>query len=99
MDTFKIFAKSPIAVLCLLLMAFICTSVKDAQAALACYDCHGTRSSGDIRPEDAAFRNPSGGGFQGNHRTHMGEAATPETCSKCHPGSTSYTPSHRNGLI
>ena len=69
-----------------------------AEAALTCYDCHGTRNPQDLRPEDASFRNPSSGGFKGNHRTHM-DAATPATCTKCHLESEQYTPSHRNGLI
>ena len=70
-----------------------------AGAPLQCFDCHGNRGNRDIRPIDAAFRNPSGGGFQGNHRTHLGASATQFTCAKCHPGSDSYTSSHRNGLI
>ena len=70
-----------------------------AEAALNCFDCHGTRETRDIRPEDHPFRNPSSGGFLGNHRTHMGSAASVGTCIKCHPGSDSYASSHRDGRI
>ncbi len=70
-----------------------------AEAALQCYGCHGTESTADYRPVDASFRNPSSGGFQGNHRTHMGDGATQASCAACHPGSGSYTASHRNGNI
>lgn len=49
----------------------------DAEAALQCYDCHGTRSTLDLRPEDATHRNISSGGFRGNHRQHLGEGSTP----------------------
>ncbi|RII26984.1 MAG: CxxxxCH/CxxCH domain-containing protein [Geobacter sp.] len=70
-----------------------------AMAATGCYDCHGTRGNHDIRPADAAFRNPSSGGFPGSHRTHMGSGAVPATCTKCHPGSDSYKSYHRDGRI
>src|SRR5919198_3477269 len=70
-----------------------------AMAALTCYDCHGTRATHDNRPEDAAFRNPSSGGFPGNHRTHAPAGSSPAACAVCHPGSTDYTPHHRDGRI
>jgi hypothetical protein len=66
-------------------------------AALECYDCHGTKSTGDIRPLDSSERDPSTGGFPGNHRTHLPQVVTPSqkgTCAICHPGSDTYTSSH-----
>lgn len=68
-----------------------------AYAQLACYQCHG--SDGDYRPLDAPYRNMTTGGFRGNHRTHMDAAATPVSCGTCHPGSSGYTSSHRDGAI
>ena len=70
-----------------------------ADAAIACYQCHGSSAPVDYRPIDAAFRNPSSGGFKGNHRPHMGSAATAFSCVPCHPGSGDYTSSHRDGKI
>ncbi len=81
-------------------MATMFSLAGEAHAALQCYDCHGTRNTQDVRPEDAlSSRNPSSGGFQGNHRTHMGASAVQVTCVKCHPGSDSFTSSHRIGYI
>lgn len=70
-----------------------------AEASLQCYDCHGTRSSGDNRPLDAAYRNVTTGGFQGTHRNHLPPNATGASCVICHPGSDGYATSHRDGLI
>jgi len=71
-----------------------------AGAAIQCYDCHGTSGTGDYRPDDAAYRNISTGGVKGSHRTHMGSAATPDTCTSCHgAGVAAYTSAHRNGDI
>jgi predicted CxxxxCH...CXXCH cytochrome family protein len=70
--------------------------------AIECYQCHGTKiddTSGDYRPLDDTVRNPLTGGFQGSHRRHMSEGATPSACETCHPGSGSYRSDHRNGLI
>jgi predicted CxxxxCH...CXXCH cytochrome family protein len=50
-------------------------------------------------PVDAAYRNISTGGFMGSHQTHQPAAATPFTCSVCHPGSASYTTSHMDEAI
>jgi predicted CxxxxCH...CXXCH cytochrome family protein len=71
----------------------------EAFAALQCYDCHGTTATQDIRPEDESFRNPSSGGFPGNHRNHLGYGASPGACQKCHPGSAGYVSGHRDGKI
>lgn len=71
----------------------------EVYAELQCYDCHGIRAAADNRPVDASFRNPSNGGFQGNHRNHLESGATPNSCQKCHPGSSSYLPGHRDGKI
>ena len=71
-----------------------------SQAAIECYKCHGTPN--DYRPPDtlsAPFRNPSSGGFQGNHRTHLAQTTNADDCANCHPGSGSYIASHRDGLI
>jgi len=70
-----------------------------ALAAMKCYDCHGTKNTQDIRPEDASFRNPSSGGFIGSHRTHVAWGATPGSCARCHPGSQNYSSAHRNRMI
>lgn len=70
-----------------------------ALASISCYGCHGTSNPIDFRPVDAPFRNPSSGGFQGNHRTHLNPPSSPTDCAKCHPGSESFTSSHRVGNI
>lgn len=70
-----------------------------AQAAIQCYDCHGTRNPVDYRPVDAPFRNASTGGFPGNHRSHLAAPANPAACAPCHPGSESYDAGHRDGVI
>ena len=87
------------AMLLVLVTAHISPLTNEARAALACHSCHGTNSTQDMRPLDAATRNPATGGFPGNHRTHMGEGAAASACAKCHPGSTDYTSSHRDGWI
>lgn len=69
------------------------------QAAIQCYDCHGTRNPVDYRPLDDKFRNVTTGGFAGNHRTHMAAPGSSAACAKCHPGSDKYTSLHRDGLI
>ena len=68
-------------------------------AALECYDCHGTKSTQSIRPEDATHRNISSGGFVGSHRNHVSWGATRSSCEKCHSGSRNYSSAHRNGMI
>ena len=75
------------------------TGEETATAAMACHQCHGTNSPVDNRPLDAGYRNITTGGFPGSHRTHMGKAATPASCARCHPGSHEYTAAHRDGLI
>lgn len=72
--------------------------VGTARAGIQCYACHGTMVSGDYRPQDSTFRNISTGGFPGNHRTHLSNAATGDSCTVCH-GNNAYLPSHRNGSI
>ncbi len=99
MGIIKMHAKSLIVMFLILLTANLFILTQEAEAALACYNCHGTNSTQDIRPVDAPSRSPSSGGFQGNHRTHMGEGAAAASCAKCHPGSAGYTSSHRDGLI
>jgi predicted CxxxxCH...CXXCH cytochrome family protein len=83
----------------LLLISVIISSAGAAEAAIKCYDCHGTRSSQDYRPLDAPFRNITTGGFQGNHRNHMAFPGSQSSCAVCHPGSEGYTISHRDGKI
>lgn len=82
--------------------AFACIlfmSYDRADALLQCYDCHGSRTEQDNRPADAPFRNISTGAFPGSHRTHLPFPSTAAECATCHPGSQSYTASHRNGSI
>jgi predicted CxxxxCH...CXXCH cytochrome family protein len=68
--------------------------------AIECYECHGSKSPTiDYRPIDDTFRNHSTGGFQGNHRAHVGNPLVFTECARCHPGSGSYTSSHRDGMI
>jgi predicted CxxxxCH...CXXCH cytochrome family protein len=73
-----------------------------AVADLQCYRCHGSIAAEDIRPVDSGFRNVTTGGFQGNHRTHMGARVSIEEtsrCAVCHPGSDQYKARHRDGKI
>jgi len=69
------------------------------QAAIQCYECHGTSVPVDYRPLDAPSRTLTTGGFQGNHRTHLPPGAGPAACATCHPGSTEFSMSHRTGNI
>lgn len=74
----------------------------EAVAAIQCYQCHGTSGPTDYRPLDDTHRNYSTGGFKGNHRTHMGNGATPASCNTCHGNGvdvSTYLPNHRNGHI
>ncbi len=80
-----------------LFSAFLLCSA-NAHAAIQCYQCHGSTAPPDYRPVDAAYRNVTSGGFQGNHRTHMGPGAGAAACTTCH-SSDGYTSSHRNGRI
>lgn len=70
-----------------------------ASADIVCYECHGSKIPADYRPVDAPYRNITTGGFQGNHRTHLSSADSFSGCARCHPGSSSYTSSHRDGKI
>ncbi|NVN98888.1 MAG: CxxxxCH/CxxCH domain-containing protein [Geobacteraceae bacterium] len=70
-----------------------------SHAGIQCYDCHGTSSPADIRPVDAETRNIQTGGFKGNHRRHLKATTDSTACTPCHPGSSSYTSSHRDGMI
>lgn len=74
---------------------------REANAALMCYDCHGTKppATADFRPLDTTWRDAATGGFKGNHRNHMAQTTNAAACAKCHPGSDHYTPSHRDGEI
>lgn len=65
-----------------------------AVASIACYQCHGTSGPADYRPLDGAERDPSSGGFLGNHRTHLGAPASAGACDICHPGSGAYGSAH-----
>ncbi|NVN98044.1 MAG: CxxxxCH/CxxCH domain-containing protein [Geobacteraceae bacterium] len=85
----------PLLLICPLILATYGT----LHAAAQCYDCHGSKSGQDYRPLDDAFRNRSSGGFQGNHRTHLQSSARAADCAPCHPGSSGYNSSHRNGVI
>ena len=83
----------------LVLLAAVIIWGGTAEAALHCYDCHGTRSTGDNRPLDAAYRNITSGGFQGTHRNHLPANSGGTNCTPCHPGSAAYDSSHRDGQI
>ena len=74
-------------------------AASSAGAAMECYDCHGDRTRRDIRPTDSSFRDPSSGGFSGNHQTHLEADPQPADCAICHPGSASYHSGHRDGVI
>ena len=82
-----------------LFFAILPIPAQQAEAQIACYDCHGSNNPADYRPVDSAHRDIITGGFQGNHRTHMDPAATPASCAKCHSGSDEYTTSHRDWRI
>jgi predicted CxxxxCH...CXXCH cytochrome family protein len=75
------------------------TFVNGADASLQCNECHGSHVPSDYRPIDAPYRNVTTGGFIGNHRTHMAATTSAAACEKCHPGSSSYNASHRDGTI
>ena len=75
------------------------TTFTTSAHAFDCSDCHGTRSTRDYRPIDSSFRNITTGGFQGNHRTHMGPTTDPAVCEKCHPGSAAYTTAHPDEAV
>jgi predicted CxxxxCH...CXXCH cytochrome family protein len=70
----------------------------DGHTINSCADCHGNRSTGDMRPIDAAYRNITTGGFVGSHSTHLAATATPTSCTPCHNNSN-YTMHHRDGKI
>ena len=88
--------KTSIRLICFFILALAASS---AGAAMECFDCHGDRSRQDIRPKDSGFRDPSSGGFSGNHQTHLKEYPQPADCAICHPGSSSYHSGHRDGVI
>jgi len=80
-------------------LALTLLSGVSAYASLSCDDCHGTNSA-DIRPIDSAYRNLSTGGFVGSHGEHNVGVVTPTNCAICHGSDvTSYTTSHRTGMI
>jgi predicted CxxxxCH...CXXCH cytochrome family protein len=90
--SFRVMAK----IVVMLSMALFTAGV--AQAAIQCYECHGTTAPVDYRPVDSPYRNITTGGFVGNHSAHMGDTATAATCTPCHNNS-GYTSSHRDGAI
>ncbi len=73
--------------------------VVSASAEFQCNGCHGTSNPVDYRPVDDSSRNISNGGFIGNHRTHLDSSASSAGCGVCHPGSSSYSVSHRENMI
>lgn len=89
-----------ISALLLVASAVVLFLARPSDAAIQCYDCHGTSATTDYRPDDAAYRNITTGAFKGNHRTHMSSAATATTCAACHgAGVAAYANSHRNANI
>lgn len=93
------------SVLSLLLLSFSIHLLPTlpAYAEIQCYECHGTKNPGDFRPLDDVSRNASTGGFRGNHRTHLGPAATAASCDPCHAGPAGtpfgYSSAHSDGKI
>ncbi|QSV44229.1 CxxxxCH/CxxCH domain c-type cytochrome [Geobacter benzoatilyticus] len=84
----------------LVLAFFAAMGLRSADAAIQCYECHGTSATADYRPNDSAYRNISTGAFKGSHKTHMAAGATAASCAPCHGGAAaSYATSHRNGFI
>ena len=85
----------------LLVILFVLTVAPPAApsfaASLDCAGCHAA-GPGDIRPVDSSFRDKATGGFQGNHRNHMGSAVAPASCATCH-NNAAYQSSHRDGRI
>lgn len=47
-------SKSVAVMFLILVPTCLCSLADKAEAALACYNCHGTKSTMDIRPEDAS---------------------------------------------
>lgn len=82
----------------LLMVWLVCLSIT-AEAAIQCYECHGSKDSRDYRPVDAPYRNITSGGFEGNHRAHVDKSTDFSECARCHPGSASFNSSHRDGMI
>ena len=83
-------------------LLFVLVFSNTGMAALQCNDCHGTSSPTDFRPIDSASRNIATGGFQGNHRTHLGSGVSVSSCNTCHGNGTdvgTYPSKHRNGRI
>jgi predicted CxxxxCH...CXXCH cytochrome family protein len=81
----------------------ICFLAERAEAQLHCYDCHGTRITGDCRPLDAPNRDVNSGGYVGNHRSHLPEGAKEASCTICHHAPNAvpalYSSHHRDGKI
>ena len=92
-------AKRWVAAHWILISVLMLIPAGSVEGALDCNGCHGSLSPADYRPVDAAYRNISSGALRGNHRTHLDASAGPASCAQCHPGSASYTSSHRNGSI
>lgn len=82
-----------------LLLVVISLVIPNYSQAIECYECHGTKNPPDYRPLDSSTRDPQSGGFQGSHRKHLPESATPYTCSICHPGSENFGPNHQDGIV
>lgn len=94
--------------LSLLSVVSVLVTSGESFAALVCSSCHGNKAtdmSMDIRPLDTppgspvSYRNITTGAFKGNHQTHLSATFDQTKCSKCHNNDSSYTSSHRNGLI
>ncbi len=69
-----------------------------AHAAIQCYDCHGDRQAGILKPKDTylgapKLRDEATGAFLGNHQTHLGAVPSAADCVKCH-NNQNYTNSH-----
>ncbi len=80
-------------------MLWLICAPMGAEAAIPCYECHGSKVPPDYRPVDAPYRNITSGGFEGNHRSHLDRETEFSACVRCHTGSDTFTPSHRDGMI
>jgi hypothetical protein len=76
---------------CIIAAVLLLSSAVALAGQLDCTGCHAEKN--DYRPIDSPYRNISSGGFMGNHRTHLSEGSTFNSCVTCH-NNDSYTTSH-----
>ena len=90
-NSFRLTTRSLIVIIILALVPSL-----PAQAAssygFTCSSCH------LMPPLDSDTRDPSTGGFAGNHETHQPASATADDCARCHV-TTGFTTEHLDGTI